>query len=44
MNEDDRILSEMGYKAELYRVFNALMNFSFCFTAEAVLSGWFLLF
>ena len=44
MNEDDRILAEMGYKAELHRGFNAFMNFSFCFTAVAVLSGCSLLF
>ena len=34
----------MGYKQELHRGFNAFMNFSFCFTAVAVVSGCSLLF
>ena len=29
----------MGYKQELYRGFSAFMNFSFCFTAVAVISS-----
>lgn len=44
MDDDDKILEKMGYKAELYRGFNAFMNFSFCFTAVAVVSGCSLLF
>ena len=44
MDEDDQMLQTMGYKAELYRGFNAFMNFSFCFTAVAVVSGCSLLF
>ena len=43
-SEDDRILAKLGYKAELHRGFNAFMNFSFCFTAVAVISGITLLF
>jgi amino acid transporter len=34
----------MGYKQELYRGFNSFMNFSFCFTAVAVISSCSLLF
>lgn len=44
MDEDDRLLAKMGYKQELYRGFNAFMNFSFCFTAVAVISGCSILF
>ena len=44
LDEDDKILQKMGYKAELYRGFNAFMNFSFCFTAVAVVSSCSLLF
>ena len=44
MDEDDRLLAKMGYKQELHRGVNAFMNFSFCFTAVAVVSGCSLLF
>ena len=37
--EDDRILARLGYKAELYRGFSSFMNFSFTFTAVAVVSS-----
>lgn len=37
--EDDRILARLGYKAELYRSFSSFMNFSFTFTAVAVVSS-----
>lgn len=41
---DDQVLAKLGYKQELYRGFNAFMNFSFCFTAVAVISSCSLLF
>ncbi len=44
IDEEDKILERMGYKAELYRGFSSFMNFSFCFTAVAVVSGCSLLF
>ncbi|TNV80914.1 hypothetical protein FGO68_gene5046 [Halteria grandinella] len=43
-DEDERLMAQMGYKQELHRGFNAFMNFSFCFTAVAVVSGCSLLF
>ncbi|KAJ3384196.1 hypothetical protein HDU92_003721 [Lobulomyces angularis] len=36
---DDKLLEELGYKQELYRGFSSFMNFSFCFTAVAVISS-----
>ena len=30
VDEDDRILLQMGYKQELRRGFNGFMSFSFC--------------
>eukprot|EP00347_Sterkiella_histriomuscorum_P010241 403377050 len=44
VDEDDKLLAQMGYKQELYRGFNAFMSFSFCFTAVAVISGCSILF
>lgn len=44
LNEDDKILAQMGYKQELYRGFNAFMSFSFCFTAVSVISSCSILF
>jgi len=41
---DEALMAKMGYKQELHRGFNAFMNFSFCFTAVAVVSGCSLLF
>lgn len=43
-DDDERLMAQMGYKQELHRGFNAFMNFSFCFTAVAVVSGCSLLF
>ena len=37
--DDVRQLEKLGYKQELYRGFSAFMNFSFCFTAVAVISS-----
>ena len=42
--EDDKMLAKLGYKAELHRGFNWFMNFSFCFTAVAIISSITLLF
>ncbi|KAJ2984583.1 hypothetical protein HDV02_001044, partial [Globomyces sp. JEL0801] len=39
IDEDEAVLNQMGYKQELYRGFSSLMNFSFCFTAVAVVSS-----
>jgi len=36
---DDRILQDLGYKPELIRGFGCLMNFTFYFTAVAVISS-----
>eukprot|EP00347_Sterkiella_histriomuscorum_P012884 403366849 len=44
LDEDDKLLAQMGYKQELYRGFNAFMSFSFCFTAVAVISSCSILF
>lgn len=44
MNVDEKLLADMGYKQELHRGFNALMSFSFCFTAVACISSISLLF
>jgi len=38
-DKDDRILQDLGYKPELFRGFGCLMNFTFCFTAVAVISS-----
>jgi len=38
-HEDNKILEELGYKQELYRGFNYIMNFSFTFSAVSVLAG-----
>ena len=43
-NEDDKLLAKLGYKQELHRGFNWFMNFSFCFTAVAIISSITLLF
>ncbi len=38
-NEEEENLKKMGYTQELHRGFNAIMSFSFCFTAVAVISS-----
>ena len=37
--DDDALLAKMGYRQELHRGFNGVMNFAFCFTSVAVLSS-----
>lgn len=44
MDDDDKILAQMGYKQQLHRGFNALMSFSFCFTAVGAIASTSLLF
>lgn len=39
LSDDDKQLAKQGYRAVLSRGFNGLMNFSFCFTAVAVISS-----
>lgn len=36
-DDDAKILSDLGYKQELYRGFDGFMSFAFCFTAVSVI-------
>jgi len=39
LTQDELVLAKMGYKQELRRGFNEVMNFTFCATAVSVISS-----